>query len=174
MNSLRPISLNSALVCLCGLLAGLSAQAQSAQAQNAPAGQQPQQQQPQPAPRPNNPFETVPQAAPQQAPAPPTLPQFEAPKTAEPNPQQPAVGSNVIEGIEFRGARRVPQDTLRAMIFSKVGDLYNEETLRRDFMAMWNTNRFDDIKLESEKGERGGLVVRFVVVERRVIRDIKY
>jgi hypothetical protein len=47
MNSLRPMSLNSALVCLCGLLAALSAQAQSAQAQNAPAGQQPQQQQPQ-------------------------------------------------------------------------------------------------------------------------------
>ena len=45
------------------------------------------------------------------------------------------------------------------MIFSKVGDVYNEDTLRRDFMALWNTNRFDDIKLETEKGERGGVVV---------------
>jgi hypothetical protein len=26
-----------------------------------------------------------------------------------------------IESIQFRGARRVPQDTLRRMIFSKVG-----------------------------------------------------
>ena len=80
----------------------------------------------------------------------------------------------MIEGIEFRGARRVPQDTLRAMIFSKVGDVYNEDTLRRDFMALWNTNRFDDIRLETEKGERGGMIVRFVVTERPVIRDIKY
>ena len=104
----------------------------------------------------------------------PALPQFEAPKAAEPGQQQPPVGANVIEGIEFRGARRVPQDTLRAMIFSKVGDVYNEDTLRRDFMALWNTNRFDDIKLETEKGERGGVIVRFVVTERPVIRDIKY
>jgi len=72
----------------------------------------------------------------------------------------------VIEGIEFRGARRVPQDTLRAMVFSKVGDVYNEDTLRRDFNALWNTNRFDDIRLEMEKGERGGIIVRFVVTER--------
>ena len=86
----------------------------------------------------------------------------------------PAVGANVIESIQFRGARRVPQDTLRAMIFSKVGDVYNEETLKRDFMALWNTNRFDDITLETEKGERGGIVVTFVVTERPVIRDIKY
>ncbi len=60
------------------------------------------------------------------------------------------------------------------MIFSKVGDVYNEDTLRRDFMALWNTNRFDDIKLETEKGDRGGVIVRFVVTERPVIRDIKY
>src|SRR5207248_8094982 len=59
-------------------------------------------------------------------------------------------------------------------IFSKVGDVYNEDSLRRDFMQLWNTNRFDDIKLETEKGDRGGIVVRFVVVERPVIRDIKY
>ena len=80
----------------------------------------------------------------------------------------------MIEGIEFRGARRVPQDTLRALIFSRVGDVYNEDTIRRDFSALWNTNRFDDIRVETEKGERGGLIVRFVVTERRVIRDIKY
>ena len=41
-------------------------------------------------------------------------------------------------------------------------------------MALWNTNRFDDIRLESETGERGGVILRFVVVERPVVRDIKY
>jgi outer membrane protein insertion porin family len=33
---------------------------------------------------------------------------------------------------------------------------------------------FDDIRIETEKGDRGGTVVRFVVTERPVIRDIKY
>jgi outer membrane protein insertion porin family len=189
MISLRPMRLNSVFVCLCGLLTAVSVRAQTPQ--SPPAGQQPAatpQQQPaapqQPAATPqqqpaapqnrNNPFETVPQAAPAGPPTAPALPQFEAPKTAEPGQQEPSVGSNVVEGIAFRGARRVPQDTLRAMIFSKVGDVYNEDTLRRDFMALWNTNRFDDIRLETEKGERGGVVVTFVVTERPVIRDIKY
>jgi outer membrane protein insertion porin family len=169
MISLRPMRLNSAFVCLCGLLTVISARAQNPQAgqqQPATPAATPQQ--------PKNPFETVPQAEPAKPPTPPATPQFEAPKPAEQGPQQPAVGSNIVEGIEFRGARRVPQDTLRAMIFSKVGDVYNEDTLRRDFMALWNTNRFDDIKLETEKGERGGVIVRFVVTERPVIRDIKY
>ena len=67
------------------------------------------------------------------------------------------MGFNVIESIQFRGARRVPQDTLRALIFSKVGDVYNEETLRRDFMALWNTNRFDDIRSKPRKASAAGL-----------------
>src|SRR6266699_3229094 len=172
MTLLRPMRLNSVLVCLCGLMTVVLVRAQNPP--NPPAGQQPPLA-PQPAQQQNrnNPFENVPQAEPPKPQQPPQQPQFEAPKAPEPG-QLPALGDNVIEGIEFRGARRVPQDTLRAMIFSKVGDVYNEETLRRDFMALWNTNRFDDIKLETEKGDRGGIVVRFVVTERPVVRDIKY
>ena len=160
------------LVCLCSLAA--VAVPSAAQNPPRPAGQQP-------APatgaaRQNNPFENVPQSTPA-APGPGGVaqPQFEpAARPAEPGPQQLGLAENVVETIEFRGSRRVPQDTLRAMIFSKVGDVYNEETLRRDFMALWNTNRFDDIRLENERGERGGLIIRFVVTERPVIRDIKY
>lgn len=178
MNVLRPMRLTGVFVCLCGLAAVMPAGAQNAPAQT-PAAPAPNRQPPATPPQNgNNPFENVPQApnANQQTPAPaqaPAQPQFETPKAAE-TPQGPAVGANVIESIQFRGARRVPQDTLRAMIFSKPGDVYNEATLRRDFMALWNTNRFDDIQLETEKGERGGVDVIFNVQERPVIRDIKY
>jgi len=180
---LRPPRLTSVFVCLCGLVA--VAGPSFAQNPAAPAGQQPPAA---PVPQQANPFENVPSAeqarpnAPRSPIAPPAAspqiaqPQFESVERA-PEPgaqQQSALDQNVVEGIEFRGARRVPQDTLRALIFSKVGDVYNEDTLRRDFMALWNTNRFDDIRLENERGERGGLVIRFVVTERPVIRDIKY
>ena len=40
-------------------------------------------------------------------------------------------------------------------------------------MALWNTGRFDDIRLETEPG-RTGLIVRFVLTERRVVRSIQY
>src|SRR5277367_6098807 len=86
----------------------------------------------------NNPFEAVPQSS--EPPAQP--PRLEAPKpaiqTVNPNAAPP---ENVIEDIQFRGARRVPQDTLRALIFTKKGDVYDEDTLHRDFMTLWNTGR---------------------------------
>jgi len=124
-----------------------------------------------------NPFETVPEVAepPKAAPkpsAPQARPQLETPREPE-APKPPSSRQDVIEAIEFRGSRRVPQDTLRAMIFSKKGDRFDPEMLRRDFMALWNTGRFDDISLETEPGP-AGLIVRFVLVERPVVRSIKY
>ena len=59
------------------------------------------------------------------------------------------------------------------MILTKKGDRLDEETLHRDFMSLWNTGRFDDISLEREAG-RTGYILRFVVVERRIVRSIKY
>jgi outer membrane protein insertion porin family len=91
-----------------------------------------------------------------------------------PKPVAPEqLNGQVVETIEFRGARRVPQDMLKAQIGTKVGDLFSEDSLRRDFMILWNTGRFDDIRLETEPG-KAGVIVRFVVSERRVIRSIDY
>jgi len=59
-------------------------------------------------------------------------------------PAQPS--GQIVESIEFRGARRVSQ-------------------------ALWNTGRFDDIRLESEAG-RTGMIVRFLVTERRLAPSI--
>ena len=147
-----------------------------------PAPQSP----PPPQQKKQNPFETVPQSAepkpqekkeaasPKPAPAKPdpAKPGLEAPKPAA-EPEPPAEIEDVIEAIEFRGARRVPQDTLRAMIFTKRGDKIDSEALHRDFMALWNTGRFDDITMEREPG-RTGWLIRFRLTERRMVRSIKY
>jgi len=84
-------------------------------------------------------------------------------------------GQPFIEGINFEGNRRIRRDTLQARIFSRQGDPYNEDTLRRDFQALWNTQFFEDVKLEVEDGIKpNGKVVTFVVKERPVIRRIRY
>ncbi len=168
--------------------------------QAAPQTNPPQSQPPKPAetkkdePRKASPFENVPGAKPQEAqpPAQPPKP-AEAKKPApfetvpttkeEPKPvpaEKPTEGAkaptavpDIVEAVEFRGARRVPQDTLRALIFTKKGDKYDADALHRDFMALWNTGRFDDISLEREAGATGW-IIRFLVTERRVIRSIKY
>jgi len=161
--------------------AGAAAQQQAAPVQTPPAQNPPaknppaQNPPPQPPPaRPNNPFENVPEAP--QKPTPPNQP---APAPANPptgvqEAKPVPVGDNIIEEVDFRGQRKVPQDTLRALIFTKKGDVYDEEAIHRDFISLWNTGRFDDLRVETEKGPGGGVVLRFVVTERRTVHTIDY
>ncbi len=90
-----------------------------------------------------------------------------------PPPQPPGT---IIDRILFIGNRRVRSDTLKARIFSRDGDPYNEETLRRDFQALWNTQFFEDVKLRVEDSPDGPnhKTVIFEVKERPVIRRIRY
>jgi len=157
----RPGYRGALVLCSTAILLGLSVRQGAAQNQ-----QQPQQQAP---PKPPNPFETVPQG--KEEPPKPAQPAQPAPAAAPIQPGQPT--PNVIDAIEFRGARRVRQDTLQALIFSKKGDPYDQETLHRDFMALWNSGRFDDLRIEREPG-KDGWIIRFVVVERPVVRTINY
>jgi outer membrane protein insertion porin family len=166
-------------IVLCAWLLTAAAFAQSGQQpspqQQTPPPQAGQQQQPpaqqQPPRKAPNPFETVPTAPAEPAPAKP--PASKPPEPVIRTTQPGAPPENVIESINFRGARRVPQDTLRALIFSKKGDPVEDDALHRDFMALWNTNRFDDITLEREPGTTGWILT-YVVVERPVVRSIKY
>ncbi len=154
--------------------AGSNAEAEPQQ-QTTPANQPPQQQNPPPAqqpppqqnpPQPPNPFENVPES--------------NKPNPAQPNPngvqeaKPAAVGENIIDTVEFRGQHKVPQDTLRALIYTKKGDVYDEQSIHRDFISLWNTGRFDDLRVETEKAASGGIILRFVVTERRTVHVIDY
>ncbi len=135
---------------------------------SAPQSTAPPQQQPAPPPQnpSQNPFENVPTAP--EKPSQPTNPS----NIQEAKPA--SVGENIIEGVEFRGQHKVPQDTLRALIYTKKGDVYDEEAIHRDFISLWNTGRFDDLRVEREKGTNGGILLRFVVTERRTVHTIDY
>lgn len=168
----RRRGLTALVLCKFSVVLGLSGLLHTLSAQ-----QQVQQQTPPPKPAPQqkkaNPFETVPQT---QQPAPGTpKPKLETPKSPEEAAKPETAGpiEDVVEAIEFRGSRRVPQDTLKALIITKKGDKLDEDTLHRDFMALWNSARFDDITLQKEAG-RTGWIIRFMLTERRVIRSLKY
>jgi outer membrane protein insertion porin family len=92
-------------------------------------------------------------------------------------PQNPAPQQqSLIQRIEFIGNRRVRNDTLKARIFSRENDAYNEETLRRDFQALWNTQFFEDVKLrvEDSPDKANAKIIIFEVKERPIIRRIRY
>jgi outer membrane protein insertion porin family len=99
--------------------------------------------------------------------------------TTGPQASQPAPNSQpqfVIERIEFIGNRRIRSDTLKARVFSRESDPYNEETLRRDFQALWNTQFFEDVKLrvEDSPDRADAKIIIFEVKERPQIRRIRY
>jgi outer membrane protein insertion porin family len=99
--------------------------------------------------------------------------------TAEAQSSQPTPNSQpqfVIERIEFIGNRRIRSDTLKARVFSRESDPYNEETLRRDFQALWNTQFFEDVKLrvEDSPDRADAKIIIFEVKERPQIRRIRY
>ncbi len=125
-------------------------------------------------PKPPNPFEQVPQAEePKPAPPKPEPAKPAAPGRAVPSATADRPPTDTIESINFQGARKVPQDTLRAMIFTKRGDMYDAESLHRDLITLWNSARFDNIEVTREPGQTGWIIT-FKVQERPVVRTIKY
>jgi outer membrane protein insertion porin family len=90
--------------------------------------------------------------------------------------QPPSGPQFTIDRIEFQGNRRIQRDTLLARIFSRAGDPLTEESIHRDFQALWNTQFFEDIRLEVEddpSNPRGKILV-YYVTERPIIRRIEY
>ncbi len=79
----------------------------------------------------------------------------------------------LIAGIDVRGNRRIPADTIRARIFTRAGDVYDEAALERDFNSLWNTGYFEDIRFEREQTPKGWLIIIYVK-ERPTIREINY
>jgi outer membrane protein insertion porin family len=80
---------------------------------------------------------------------------------------------DVISDIRIHGNRRIPAETIRARIFSRPGDVYDQAAIERDFNSLWNTGYFEDIRFEREQTPKGW-VIHIYVKERPTIREIDY
>ena len=79
----------------------------------------------------------------------------------------------VVTEIQIFGNRRIPADTIRARIFTRAGDPYDEQALQRDFNSLWNTGYFEDLRIEKQEAP-GGYKINIYVKEKPVIRRIEY
>ncbi|MGB8769224.1 MAG: outer membrane protein assembly factor BamA [Candidatus Korobacteraceae bacterium] len=84
-----------------------------------------------------------------------------------------AAQQGVIEQIIIQGNRRIPAETIRARMFTKPGDVYDQAALERDFNSLWNTGYFDDLRIEREPSAKGW-IIHVYVKEKPTIREIKY
>ena len=81
--------------------------------------------------------------------------------------------NNVVVEIDVHGNRRIPAETIKARMFTRPGDVYDQAALERDFNSLWNTGYFDDLRIEREPSTKGW-IIHVYVKEKPTIREIKY
>src|ERR1051325_1496371 len=94
------------------------------------------------------------------------------PATPPPNPPNPTPGDKV-DRFEAVGNTSVASDTIRVYLGVQPGEVYDPAALQRNFLNLWQTGLFDDIRLETERGANG-VIVRAIVKERPRIGSVEY
>ena len=80
---------------------------------------------------------------------------------------------DVVVDIVIHGNRRIPGESIKARIFTRPGDVYDQAAIERDFNALWNTGYFEDIQFTREQTPKGWRLI-INVKERPTIREIDY
>jgi outer membrane protein insertion porin family len=80
----------------------------------------------------------------------------------------------LVEAVVFTGTHRIPDDSMRLWVQTREGDPFSREQVARDLRTILAQGYFEDVKVFTEDGPRGGLVVIFEVKEYPVILDIDY
>jgi outer membrane protein insertion porin family len=102
--------------------------------------------------------------------------------TSEPVPTTPTPApttgtaplSGRIERFEVTGNTTVASDTIRVYLGVNPGDTYNPDLLQKNFLNLWQTGLFDDVRIETDRAENGGVIVRAIVKERPRIGSVEY
>ena len=84
-----------------------------------------------------------------------------------------ALAGQRIERFEATGNTSVASDTIRVYLGINPGDVYDPAAIQRNFLNLWQTGLFDDIRIETDKGDHG-VVVRAVVKERPRIASVEF
>src|SRR5262249_39228966 len=79
----------------------------------------------------------------------------------------------IIENIDVSGNRRIPSETVKSRIYTRIGDVYDEAALQRDLRSVWNSGYFEDVRMEREPSPKGWFI-HIYVREKPTIRTIDY
>jgi outer membrane protein insertion porin family len=90
------------------------------------------------------------------------------------SPTPPSASPRPVERFESVGNATVASDTIRVYLGIIPGEPYNPEAVQHNFLNLWQTGLFDDIRIEVDNGDRGGVVVRAIVKERPRIGSVEY
>ena len=93
------------------------------------------------------------------------------------NPESVAVAAGLagrpVDAIEIRGNREVSSALIQNVIRTRIGQPLDPATVQNDFQRIFGLRRFAAVEAKLEP-TASGVVVVFVVVEQRVIREIAF
>jgi len=82
----------------------------------------------------------------------------------------------LVEEVKVVGYRRLTKDEILKHIATRVGDVFVQERVNRDFFELLALGLFDKktSRVLSENGARGGLVLTFELVELPLIQQVEF
>ena len=83
------------------------------------------------------------------------------------------LSGQIVERFEAVGNTSVASDTIRVYLGVSPGDPYDPAAIQRNFINLWQTGLFDDIRVEADRGDTG-VVVRAIVKERPRIGSVEF
>ena len=85
-----------------------------------------------------------------------------------------AADADAIEKIEVEGNEFMSDEAVVALSDLQPGDKFEKDALQREFMKVWNSGLFEDLRIEEAPGTAGGHVVIFVVREKPRIESVTF
>lgn len=79
-----------------------------------------------------------------------------------------------IEKIVIQGNEFMSTEAVQALTDLEVGDEVDDQALRREWLKLWQSNLFDDLRIDAAAGEQGGQVVIVQVREKPRIDTVSY
>jgi outer membrane protein insertion porin family len=76
-----------------------------------------------------------------------------------------------VARIDIKGNKRIESDAILKIIETKPGDVFLAQSLSKDLKTVYQMGYFEDIRIESEEGPDGKIVI-FYVTEKPTIRRI--
>jgi outer membrane protein insertion porin family len=78
----------------------------------------------------------------------------------------------IISDVEIRGLERVSEQLIRSQLEVQPGDAYDPAAVSRDVRRLYEGGLFSNVVADA-RVENGGLVIAYVVEEKRVIEEIR-
>lgn len=82
-------------------------------------------------------------------------------------------GGPLVERIQFEGLKRVDADAVKIVMTTREGRRLDPKAVSDDIRAIYGTGYFEDVQVFRSAGEKGGVILAFVLVEKPSIKKVE-